>query len=170
MRSKAQLKRDEIITGMIESRKELLAAASALPAKDRDEIFLGVWSVKDLLAHFVGWDFTNLQAAQEILTGQLPTFFAYEDRDWKTYNARLVAQYKTDDFDELLSAIEGSHQKLIDFLRTIAAEEIDRDRGLRSGRYKVTIARLLQLEIEDAQHHCQQIQAFRQKRSAQTEG
>ena len=170
MRSETQLKRDEFITGLIESRKELLTAALALSAKDRDEIFLGVWSVKDLLAHFVGWDFTNLQAAQEILTGQLPTFFAYKDRDWKTYNARLVAQYKTDDFDELLSAIEGSHQKLIDFLRTIPAEEIDRDQGLRSGRYKVTIARLLQLEIKDAQLHYQQIQAFRQKRSAQTEG
>jgi uncharacterized damage-inducible protein DinB len=170
MRSKTQLKPDEIIASLVETRKELLAAASTLPAKDRDEIFLGVWSVKDLLAHLIGWDFTNLQAAQEILTTQLPTFFAYEDHDWKTYNARLVAQYKKNDFDELLSAIEGSHQQLIDFLRTIPAEEMDRDRGLRSGRYKVTIARLLQFEIKDEQQHCQQLQEFGQKRSAQKAG
>lgn len=26
----------------------------------KDEIFLGDWSVKDLLAHLVGWDYTNL--------------------------------------------------------------------------------------------------------------
>jgi uncharacterized damage-inducible protein DinB len=59
MRSKTQLKPDEIIASLVETRKELLAAASTLPAKDRDEIFLGVWSVKDLLAHLIGWDFSG---------------------------------------------------------------------------------------------------------------
>ena len=163
MRSKTEIKRNEIIAELIESRKALLDSASTLPVKDREEIFVGVWSVKDLLAHFVGWDLTNLQAAQEILTGQLPNFYAYEDHNWKTYNARLVAKYKMEDFDKLLAAVEKSHQMLIDFIRTIASDEIYRDRGLRSGRYKVTIARLLQLDIKDAKHHRKQIEEFKQK-------
>jgi hypothetical protein len=36
--------------------------------------------------------------------------------------------------------------------------------------YKVTIARLLQFEIKDEQQHCQQLQEFGQKRSAQKAG
>jgi hypothetical protein len=57
----------------------------------------------------VGWDTTNLQAIQEILAGQYPTFSQYFDRDWQSYNARLVEQYKKDPFAELLAEVERSH-------------------------------------------------------------
>jgi hypothetical protein len=60
----------------------------------------------------------------------------------------------------MVSAVEESHRKLIDFLKGIAAEEFDRDRGLRAGRYKVTIARLMQAETTDERKHCEQIRRF----------
>jgi hypothetical protein len=155
-----QATRDEIITGLVEARECILAAASAVPPAKQDEVFLGVWSMKELLAHLVGWDHANLQAAQEILGNRLPSFYAHRDRGWKSYNESLVARYKREDYAELLVSVEDSHRELIDYLRTVPAEEFDRDRGLRAGRYKVTIARLLRAETDDEKQHCAQIQEF----------
>jgi hypothetical protein len=156
----AQARKDQIISGLVETRRKILDAAASLPSERQDEVFLGVWSARDLLAHLVGWDFTNIQATEEILAGKLPSFYSHHDRDWETYNARLVAEHKTEDFADLIASVEDSSQKLIDFLETVSAEEFDKDRGIRFKRYKVTIARLLQPEIDDEKTHYMQIKEF----------
>jgi len=160
MRATAQAKKDKVIAALVEARRKILDTAVALPPEKQDEVFLGIWSVKDLLAHLVGWDYTNLAAVQEILAGQLPSFYAHHDRDWRTFNAGLVAKYKREDFRDLLSSVQDSHQRLVDFLRTVPAEEFGQDKGLRFRGYKVTIARLLQAEASDEEVHHQQIQAW----------
>lgn len=158
--NKAQATKDEVISGLVKARACILAAASLLPAEKRDQVFLGTWSVKDLLAHLVGWDFTNVEATKEILEDKLPSFYAHHDRDWKSYNAGLVERYRKDDWADMVSAVEESHRKLIGFLKGVAAEEFDRDRCLRAGRYKVTIARLIKAETTDERKHCEQIKDF----------
>ena len=77
----AQAKKDALIANLVEARKNILNAASALPAKQRDGIFLGSWSVKDLLAHLIGWDYTNIQAVKAILANKVPAFFSHYDKD-----------------------------------------------------------------------------------------
>jgi hypothetical protein len=124
----AQAKKDKIISGLVETRRKILDAASSLPPDKQDEIFLGVWSAKDLLAHLVGWDFTNIEAVGALLGGKLPDFHSYHDPDWRTYNARLVKEYKKDDLAELLSSVEDSLQELVGCLKTVPAEEFDKDR------------------------------------------
>jgi len=166
MSVKAQAKKDRIISDLIQARHSILAAASSLSPAQQDEVFLGIWSVKDLLAHLVGWDFANLEAAQAILAGRLPAFYAHYDRDWHTFNARLVAQYKKDNFAELLSSVEASHQQLIAFLKTIPAEEFVKSRGLRFKRHSVTLADLLQVEARDEGVHHKQIVEFKTRSSS----
>ncbi len=160
MGDEAQAKKDELLSGLVEIRRKILDTASSLPSQKQDEVFLGVWSAKDLLAHLVGWDFTNMEAAKELLAGKVPSFYSHHDRDWKTYNAGLVEEYKRDDFSELLASVRDSHQELIDSLRKIPAEEFDKDRGVRFRRYKVTIARLLEAELDDEKTHHQQLREF----------
>ncbi len=150
-------KKNEIVTGLMKARKKILDAASSLSPEQQDKVFLGVWSLKDLLAHLAGWDYTNIEAVKDLVAGKLPNFYAYYDRDWKTYNARLVEEYKKDDFAELISSVSKSHETLIDFLKTIPAEEFEKDRAVRFKGYKVTIARLLQVEINDEKIHWSQI-------------
>ncbi len=60
MRQPAQMKKDQVIAELIAARREVLDAASALLRLSRDTVFLGVWTVKDLLAHLVGWDQAGL--------------------------------------------------------------------------------------------------------------
>ena len=163
MSDTAQAKKDELISELADTRREILDAASPLPSDKQDEVFLGIWSAKDLLAHLEGWDFTNMEAVKEVLAGEVPDFYSYYDRDWKSYNARLVAEYKRDNYADLLSSVEDSHHRLIDFLKIIPAEDFDKDRGVRFKRYKVTIARLLQAEIDDEKTHLMQIREFRDR-------
>jgi len=157
MNARAQAKKEQVIAELIEARRSILDAAAVLPAEQQDEVFLGVWSVKDLLAHLVGWDLTNMAAASQVLAGQLPAFYASHDRDWQSYNALLVAQHKKTDWVDMVAAVEESHRELIEHVRTIPAEELDRDRGVRYKGYKVTIARLLQAESGDEKRHAAQI-------------
>jgi hypothetical protein len=157
---KAQIKKEQLLAELQRARAEILREASALPAKKRDYVFLGIWSVKDVLAHLAGWDYTNIEAIQSVLAGNLPTFYKYRDRDWRTYNAMLVEKYKKGSFRELLSTVRTSHKKLVEFLQTIPPEHFTRDFGVRFRGYKVTVQRLIEADIKDVMIHCQQIKEF----------
>ena len=157
----AALKR-ELLSNLIKTRTAILRAASGLSPAAQDTVFLGVWSVIDLIAHLVGWDFTNLAAAKDIQAGVLPGFYAHYDKDWKSYNAELVAKYKREDFNELLALARDSHSKLIEYLENLSTEVFDKDFGVRSGgKYKITIARLLGAEWKDEGEHLKQLQEFK---------
>jgi len=156
----SQARKDSVIAELVDSRGKLLQAAASLSLAQRGQVFLGVWSAKELLAHLVGWDYANREAAQAILAGKMPAFYAHYDRDWATYNAHLVAEHRKEDWDELVAAVEDSHRGLVGFLETIPAEEFDKDRGVRFKGYKVTIARLLQVEARDEREHDRQIREF----------
>lgn len=160
MKVEAQAKKEQVIADLIGARRQILDAAARLPAGQQDRVFLGAWSVRDLLAHLVGWDLANLAAADEVLAGQLPAFYAYHDRDWQTFNARLVAEHKRAGWTDMVATVEGSHRALVERVRAIPAEELDRDKGVRFRGWKVTIARLLQAEAGDEKQHAAQIREF----------
>jgi len=168
--ARAQVKKEQVIARLGEVRRKIVAVAASLPPNKQNEIFLGVWSVKDLLAHLVGWDFANLAMAQEILAGKLPGFYAYYDHDWRTYNAQLVARYRVDDVADLLSSVQASHEQLIEFLQTVPAGEFGRDKGLRFKGYRVTIAGELEAEIRDEEKHYRQLKEFLGQVSAKRKG
>lgn len=163
--TKTQARKEAIVADLREVRRKILETAASLSPAQQAEVFLGVWSVRELLAHLIGWDITNLEAAKAILDGKLPIFYAHYDKDWRSYNAQLVNRYKYEDFVALLAAVNATHRQLLDFLETIPAEEFDKDRAIRFRGYKVTIARLLQAELEDEQVHYNQIESFRQRNS-----
>lgn len=164
MAIKLETLKQDILSHLMETRAAILHAASQLSPTAQKTTFLGTWSIKDLLAHLAGWDFTNLAAIKDIQAGKLPEFYALHDKDWKTYNAELVAKYNRDDFDELLAFVHDSHRQLIEYLETVPAEAFEQDFGVRSGRgARVTIARLLQAEWKDEQEHLRQIQDFMAK-------
>ena len=157
------LTNQELLLAVIETRTALLHAALQLSHEAQDTVFLGIWSVKDLIAHLIGWDFANLAAAKDIQAGKLPEFYAHYDKDWKTFNAELVAKYKREDFEELSALSRDSQGQLIAYLESVPAEAFEKDFSVRSGRnYKVTIARLLQAELKDEKEHLKQIRDFRE--------
>jgi hypothetical protein len=154
-------RKQEIVTGLIEARRHILDAISDLPSDKQDEVFLGTWSIKDLLAHLAGWDFTNIEAVTDIRAGQPPRVFQHWDPEWAVYNAELVRKYKHDNFIELLDSIQQSHAALIEFVQAVPDEDIEKDYGIRSpGGRNITVEWFLQFEIEDEGRHYQQIQEW----------
>lgn len=161
MRTKSQIiRKEQILSNLVETRQNMLSEVSSLSDAEQDQIFLGVWSTKDLLAHFIGWDKTNLAAVKSVLDGQVPAFYEHRDSDWRTYNAILVKKNKKNSLQELITIAQDSQQRLIKFLQTIPPENFNKDFGVRFRGYKVTIQRLLEAETKDEQIHLQQIIDF----------
>jgi uncharacterized damage-inducible protein DinB len=161
MGSAAERKKEQIITDLTEARQEVLAAARALPGEAQDIPFLGTWSAHDIVAHLVGWDHANREAIGAIRAGRLPAFYEHYDRDWRTFNARVVAQYKQGTLEETIALATASHEALLAALDAIPAEDVGRDYGVRSaGRRRVTIAMLLTVEARDERKHAGQIREF----------
>jgi hypothetical protein len=69
----------------------------------------------------------------------------------------LVAEYRRDDFAELVASVEESHRKLIGFLQAIPADEYIR---------RKKIVTLLRAESKDENTHYGQVKEFREHRAA----
>lgn len=160
MRRTIENRKDELIKGLVDARRSIMAAVQALPADRVEEVFLGTWCVKDLLAHMIGWDFTNLEAIQEIISERAPGFFQYYDKDWRSYNARLVAMYRKEALDILLEDVEASHHQLIRCLQTLSAEEVVNGKAKSAKGRTVTIRNLLLSETGDERLHAEQVRRF----------
>jgi hypothetical protein len=160
MNTKAQAKKEWIIGEMQMVRSELLSEVAALSRKERDTVFLGIWTVRDMLAHLAGWDYANIEAAKSVLAGKLPAFYEHKDRDWQTFNAMLVKKYRSNNYRELRATVRRSQKKLVDYVQAVPAEDFNRDFGVRFRGYKVTVQRLLEADIKDVQIHHQQIVDF----------
>ncbi len=162
MRKTIADRKAELIDDLVETRQSLIRAAQSLPEEKRDEIFLGTWCIKDLLAHLIGWDITNLQAVQEILSGQAPGFFLYYDKDWQSYNAGLVQKFRIEPFEALLAKAEDSHTQWIKYLQTLPADDIVNGKSHSPKGRTITIRNLLATEASDERKHAEQVRAFLQ--------
>ena len=147
----------KLIEDLLSARRDVRETIHSLPPEQRDQPLIGEWSVKDLIAHLIGWDYTNLEAVQEILAGRRPTFFQYYDKDWRSYNAQLVSRYKREPFSDLILAVEASHQELIAFLEACSAEEITQGNARTSSGRTITIRNLLRAEADDERKHALQL-------------
>jgi hypothetical protein len=154
------LRKEKVLSNLMEARQNILIEVSKLSEVEQGQIFPGIWSVKDLLAHLIGWDRTNLDAAKSTLKGQLSAFYEHRDPDWGRYNAMLVRKYKKGSMQELLAAVKDSQGRLVKFLQTIPPEQFNKDFGIRFRGYKVTIQRLLEAEAKDEQTHLRQMSDY----------
>ncbi len=157
---KQTLTKNVLIAKLDAARAKIIDALNALPPGKRDEVYLGEWSAEDLIAHLIGWDYSYLAAAEDLLAGVLPSFYALWDDDWASYNRYLVQQYKKGSWAELLAALRQSHQKLVEHLQTIPQQEFDKDQGVHHDGSPVTIAKLIRAEAQDEREHYRQIKEW----------
>jgi hypothetical protein len=156
-----EAKKQKLLADLAAARHEVLAAAMALRPEEQDTPFLGTWSAHDIVAHLVGWDHANQAAIEAIRAGRLPAFYDHYDRDWRTFNAGLVARHKQETMEDTVTLAQASHQALLAALDAVPAADLSRDYGVRSsGRRRVTIAMLLSVEARDEHEHAGQIRAF----------
>lgn len=160
MRLTVQEKKEQLVAELADVRRQILAVASSLPVKKRGQAFLGEWDIYALLAHLTGWDHTNRQAIEQIQASQVPEFYQFISRDWREYNATLVATYRLDDLEALVNCVRSAQQELLAQVADLPPKELYRDRGIRFRGYKITIARLLEAELKDERVHLAQLETF----------
>lgn len=153
-------KKSDLIAGLRNVRERILALASSMQQSQRDEVYVGTWALKEMLAHLAGWDETNIAAVGEVLAGELPSFYDHSGKDWAGYNAKLVTEYSKDNYEDLLLLVRNTHSKLITLIEDLPVGELWKDRGIRAKGWKVTIGRLLEAELQDEEEHFSQLKHF----------
>ena len=142
---------------MKDVRTKFVRFIESVPEHQWDEVFLGTWCLRDLVAHLIGWDMENAKSVQEILEGKLPRCFDYWDENWVSYNDILVKRYKRGGKKELLGAMGHSHIAYVTQLENIPDELFDKDIGLRWKNYVLTPAVNAEYETQDEEMHTDQI-------------
>jgi hypothetical protein len=140
------------------TREALIEAASSVPAKLRDVAFVGSWDLKDVIAHTIGWDYTNVEALPDFVAGRLPAFFERYNKDWASINAELVARCRVEDWDALLHSLREAQQAFVAALGALSDASLD-DAVAWKGR-RVSLRGMLRVISRDEAEHVRQIEAF----------
>src|SRR5260370_12608182 len=114
---------------LVRAASEYKAFHEALHGLNEDhmaEIWLGTWSIKEIVAHMSGWHREMAPALDRLAQGErpVPSGVSYDDVD--AWNARVALAAQGGEITDLLVELDRSHEGFM-----LAA---DRVAGGRSGR------------------------------------
>jgi hypothetical protein len=148
--------KDELLLTAAREYKAFHEALHGLNEEQMAEVWLGTWSVKEIVAHMTGWHREMLPALERIARGErpVPEGVSYDDVD--VWNARFAASAKDREVTELLLELDRSHE---DFM--LAADRIP------AGRFQGGKTAYRTVDAITAHHyreHGDQIRAWRASR------
>jgi len=156
--TKTQSELEALITEFDRVRAELLYAVATVPSHLRHEPFVGMWDVRDVIAHTVGWDYTNIEALPDFRVGRLPAVFARYDNDWAAINADLVARYRLEGWDALMASLHDSQRAFVDAMRTLS--DADLKNVTLWGERRISLRGMMRAVSRDESEHVQQVRDF----------
>ncbi|MGB8253284.1 MAG: ClbS/DfsB family four-helix bundle protein [Anaerolineaceae bacterium] len=160
MKRDLQADKAALLSAFTENRQAIFAIARGWPTGKEQSIFIGEWSILDLLAHMSGWHEAYLEAFTALRNGKPPEFYAHKDADWRSYNALLVKKYRRPTLAEQIALLQTTFGKLFEALNQMEVNEFFRDSGVRYRGYKLIISRLVESELKDERVHLQQMRAW----------
>src|SRR5437868_13730450 len=85
-------------------------AIHGLNEEQMAEVWLGTWSVREIVAHIIGWHREMTPALQRIARGErpVPEGVSYDDVD--AWNARFVEARRDISVADLLLELDKSHE------------------------------------------------------------
>ena len=119
------------------------------------------WTVRDIVAHLVGWNRYIVIGARQILQGELPFYDVDPGTDYSNVNAALIRECADTDRSALLESLAASTRELTAFLRAIDPAAWDRDFGVRHKGETLTVKSTVDDLIGDYHHHRVQLEEFR---------
>jgi hypothetical protein len=90
-------------------------AVHGLDEARMNEVWLGTWGVREIVAHIAGWHREMMPALERLARGERPYADGTYD-DFDRWNARFVDQRKAIATADLVREMEGSHR---DFVRAV---------------------------------------------------
>jgi hypothetical protein len=132
------------------------AAVDNLADGELGEVWLGTWSVKDVIGHIVGWQRELGPALDRLARGDRPILAGVSDDDVDAWNEKLAAAMRGLARADLLAALDDSHAA---FLRAAATIPEERFQAGRTA-YKL-------VDLNSAHHyreHADEIGAWRRSK------
>jgi len=135
------------------------AFAVSLASLDKRLILSKVtsWTVRDIVAHLIGWNRYIVQGSRQILRGELPFYDIGPGPDYSKVNAELIRENTDTDRSVLLKRLADSASELVTFLQTIDPVDWDRDFGVRHNDETITVMSTVEDLIADYNHHTVQL-------------
>jgi hypothetical protein len=147
-----------IISDLEYGRSQLLKSIDGLSQREMTEtpIYEG-WTVKDVLAHIIGWDQRTLQTLPLMLQNRAGEVTGVEVEE---HNQESVVAWRDKPLTEVLAAMKSTHQQILDILSTVDHVEIDMRRE-RNGRIITVRSYVIDEMMEHDRKHALEIEQWR---------
>ena len=105
--------KQELLNQAAREYKAFHESLQGLNEQDLTEVWLGTWSIKDIVAHIVGWHSEMGPALERIARGErpVPEGVSYDDIDG--WNAKFVAARRGAEAADLLLDLDKSHERFM---------------------------------------------------------
>jgi hypothetical protein len=89
------------------------------------EVWLGTWSIREIVAHMVGWHREMTPALERLARGERPVApgVSYDDVD--AWNARFAAEAKGREITDLLLDLDRTHEDFMQAADRVPAERYE---------------------------------------------
>lgn len=148
----------EIISDLKYSRGELLQSIAGLSRRELTEmpIYEG-WTLKDVLAHIIGWDQRVLKTLPLMLQNRASEVASVEVDD---FNRASVNAWRDKSWVEVLSEVQSTHRRILESFASLDHVEIDMRRK-RNERIITIRSYVIDIMIEHDRKHAAEIELWR---------
>jgi hypothetical protein len=148
--------KDDLLNRAAQEYKAFYQALDGLNEADLTEVWLGAWSIKEIVAHMVGWHRELTPALERIARGERPIPAGVTYDDVEAWNTRFAGAMQGRLVEDVLLEFDKSHEA---FLRAAAGVPEERFQPGRTAHKLV--------DLNSAHHyreHGDQIRAWRNSR------
>ena len=151
---------ETIISDLEYGRAQLFKSIEGLSQRELTElpIYEG-WTIKDVLAHIVGWDQRTLKTLPLMLQNRASDIPGVEVEE---HNQESLAAWRDKSLAEVLAAMKSTHQQILGLLSAVDSVEIDLRRQ-RNGRIITIRSYVIDVMMEHDRHHAMEIEVWRKE-------
>ena len=116
--------KDELLNQAAREYNAFEQAIHGLNEEHLTEVWLGTWSIRDIVAHMSAWHREMGPALERLARGEkpVPDGVSYDDVD--AWNARFVAAKRDWPLDEVLLELDRSHEYFLHVAATVPADRV----------------------------------------------
>lgn len=147
-----------IVSDLKYGRARLLQAIEGLSQRELTKlpIYEG-WTIKDVLAHVIGWDHRVLKTLPLMLQNRASEVASVEVDD---FNRESLQAWSDKSFAELLSEVQSTHQRILEIIAELDHMEVDMRRE-RHERIITIRSYVIDVMIEHDREHAAEIELWR---------
>ena len=161
------MKKEDVVKTLIEDHKKMQKITELLTKEEKLKFrVLGVWSVKDVIAHLSAWNLELTKSVDIILRNEELWFLNTGDEE---FNKIQITKRKSYSLDEVMDEWQNSFKTLIDRINNLSESEWNFQSNFFwggkaiHGKYPVTVKSLFEYKYKGESHeggHAKQIEEY----------